>query len=78
MDVVVEKLNATRGYIKPHLAVLMFTLTIASGCFALMLFVLEKGEQRAIFEQKDKTRLLAHALENTLYAAWRMSLAACV
>ncbi|WP_027855862.1 bifunctional diguanylate cyclase/phosphodiesterase [Marinobacterium jannaschii] len=44
----------------------MFTLTIASGCFALMLFVLEKGEQRAIFEQKDKTRLLAHALENTV------------
>ncbi|WP_421867311.1 bifunctional diguanylate cyclase/phosphodiesterase [Motiliproteus sp.] len=54
------------GVIQPHFAVTLFTLLIAGGCLALMLFVLQHGEARAIRELEDRTQLLAHTLEGSV------------
>ena len=58
--------RVVRGFVQPHIAVTLFTLLITGCCFALMLFVLERGEQRALRELEDKTQLLAHTLENSV------------
>ncbi|RDE18276.1 EAL domain-containing protein [Motiliproteus coralliicola] len=59
------KEQRSQGVIQPHFAVTLFTLLIAGGCLALMLFVLQHGEQRAIRELEDRTQLLAHTLEGS-------------
>lgn len=58
--------KTVRGFLRPHWAVSLFTLLVGLSCFALMLFVLDNGKQRAVYEQEQKTRLLAHAMENTV------------
>ncbi len=63
--------KTAKGFIRPHLAVTLFTLLVATACFLLMLFVLDRGEQRATREQEEKTRLLAHALENTVIRSFQ-------
>jgi diguanylate cyclase (GGDEF)-like protein/PAS domain S-box-containing protein len=65
------QIKVARGYLQPHLAVALFTLLVSVACFALMLYVLDSGEQRAIREQEEKTQLLAHAVENTVVRSFQ-------